>query len=78
MALTMVHLLVAARWAEGYPTYADCPEFYLGAISPDAIHIRDKDDKSHKNEIHLNNWVNPHPEDVIDYWHDHTCLLYTS
>lgn len=71
MALTMVHLLVASRWSEKYPAYADCPEFYLGAISPDAIHIRDKDDKSHKNEIHLNNWMSPHPEDVIDYWQDH-------
>ena len=72
MALTMVPLLVASRWSEGYPGYAGCPEFYLGAISPDAIHIRDKDDKSHKNEIHLNNWMSPHPNDVIDYWHDHT------
>ena len=68
MALTMVHLLVAERWARGHAQYADCPEFYLGVISPDAIHIRDKNDKSHKNEIHLNNWVSPHPEDVMAYW----------
>lgn len=68
MALTMVHLLVADRWAQGHPEYQDSPEYYYGAISPDAIHIRDGNDKSHKNEIHLNNWGVPHPEDVIAYW----------
>lgn len=68
MALTMVHLLAADRWAQGHPEYADCPEFYLGAISPDAIHVRDHDDKSHKDEIHLYNWRSPHPEPVIEYW----------
>lgn len=68
MALPMVHLLAAERWAERHPAYLECPEFYYGAISPDAIHIRDGNDKSHKNEIHLNNWASPHPEDVIAYW----------
>lgn len=71
MALTMVHLLVAERWAEAHPAYYEDPGFYLGAISPDAIHIRDGDDKSHKNEIHLNNWMSPHPEDVAAYWQEH-------
>lgn len=68
MALLMVHLLVAQRWAAAHEQYRGCPEFYLGAISPDAIHVRDKDDKSHKNEIHLNNWTVAHPEDVLEYW----------
>lgn len=68
MALTMVHLLVAKRWAQAHSEFHDCPEFYLGAISPDAIHVRFKGDKSRKNEFHLNNWVTPHPEDVIAYW----------
>lgn len=68
MALTMVHLLAAERWAQGHPEYLECPEYYLGAISPDAIHIRDHNDKSHKNEIHLNNWQSPHPEEVEAYW----------
>ena len=68
MALTMVHLLAAERWAQGHPEYLECPEFYLGAISPDAIHIRDHDDKSHKNEIHLGNWQSPHPQEVEAYW----------
>ena len=39
MALLMVHLLVADLWAQGHPEYLDSPEYYLGAISPDAIHI---------------------------------------
>lgn len=68
MALLMVHLLAAQRWAQAHEEYRTCPEFYLGAISPDAIHVRDHDDKSHKNEIHLNNWMNPHPKDVLAYW----------
>lgn len=71
MALTMVHLLVAHRWAQAHPQYLDCPEFYLGIVSPDALHVRFKDDKSRKNEFHLNNWVEAHPEDVIAYWREH-------
>ena len=68
MALTMVHLLAADRWAKGHPEYAQSPEFFLGVISPDAIHVRDHDDKSHKDEIHLHNWQSPHPDEVIAYW----------
>lgn len=68
MALTMVHLLVADLWAKGHPEYLDSPEYYYGAVSPDAIHVRDGDDKSHKNEIHLNNWGKLHRQDVVDYW----------
>ena len=71
MALTMVHLLVADAWARRHPAYLDCPEYYLGAISPDAIHVRDHDDKSHKDEIHLYNWRFLHREPVEAYWHDH-------
>lgn len=71
MALLMVHLLVAQRWAEKHGEYLNCPEFYLGAIAPDASYIRDGNDKSHKNEIHLNNWNEPHPEDVLAYWKEH-------
>lgn len=68
MALTMVHLLVADRWAQAHPEYSEDPEFFYGAISPDAIHIRDGNDKSRKNFFHLNNWITAHPEDVIAYW----------
>ena len=72
MALTMVHLVVADLWAQKHPEFLESPEFYYGAISPDAVHVRDGGDKSHKNEIHLNNWVSPHPDDVIRYWMAHS------
>ena len=68
MALTMVHLAVADLWAERHREYRESPEFFYGAISPDAVHVRDGSDKSHKNEVHLNNWISPHPDDVIRYW----------
>lgn len=68
MALTMVHLLVADRWTQGHPEYRESPEFFYGVISPDAIHVRDGGDKSHKDEIHLHNWRSPHPDEVIAYW----------
>jgi hypothetical protein len=71
MALTMVHLAAANLWAQKHPEYLESPEFYYGAISPDAVHVRDGSDKSHKNEVHLNNWVSPHPDDVIRYWLEH-------
>lgn len=71
MALVMVHLLVADRWAAGHPEYRESPEFYYGAISPDAIHVRDGGDKSRKDAFHLHNWRVPHPGEVIDYWRGH-------
>jgi len=71
MALLMVHLLVAERWVQAHEEYRDNPEFYLGVIAPDAVYIRDGSDKSHKNEIHLNNWNEPHPDEVIEYWKEH-------
>lgn len=70
MALLMVHLRVAQAWAARHSEYATNPDFYLGAISPDAIHIRDGNDKSHKDEIHLFNWREPHPENVLAYWRE--------
>lgn len=68
MALLMVHLRVADLWARRHPEYLESPEFYLGAISPDAIHVRDHDDKSRKDEIHLYNWRTFHREPVEAYW----------
>ena len=68
MALPMVHLHAAWLWAQDKPELKDNPDYYLGAISPDAIHVRDGRDKSHKNEIHLNNWRNPDPDRVLQYW----------
>ena len=71
MALLMVHLLVAQRWAQEHREYLDNPDFYLGVIAPDAVYVRDGSDKSRKNEVHLNNWNEPHPDEVIEYWRDH-------
>ena len=71
MALSMVHLLLARRWARGHAEYLECPEFYLGAISPDAMHIRFHDDKSQKDAFHLGNWGSVHEEQVHAYWHEH-------
>jgi len=71
VALSMVHLLCAHRWAQGKSEYEDCGEFYLGAISPDAVHVRDHDDKSNKNFVHLNNWLSPDFESVQAYLQKH-------
>ena len=68
MALPMVHLLVAWAWAQDKPELRENPDYYLGTISPDAVHIRDGNDKSHKNETHLNNWRTPDPDSVLGYW----------
>lgn len=71
MALTMVHLLVADLWARRHPEYLDSPEYYLGAVSPDAMHIRFHGDKSRKDEFHLYNWQSLHREPVVAYWRAH-------
>lgn len=71
MALPMVHLLAAWEWAQDKPELRENPDYYLGAISPDAIHIRDGDDKSRKDEFHLYNWRRPAPNEVLRYWMEH-------
>ena len=71
MALPMVHLLAAWNWAQDKPELKNNPDYYLGAISPDAIHIRDGSDKSSKNAFHLNNWRSPDPDAVLAYWLEH-------
>ncbi len=68
MALVMVHLLVARDWAARHPQYLESPEYYYGAIAPDAIHVRDGNDKSHKDAIHYGNWRGSHPEQMRAYW----------
>ena len=71
MALPMVHLLAARAWAQDKPELFENPDYYLGALSPDAIHIRDGGDKSRKNEFHYNNWRSPDPDAVLAYWREH-------
>ena len=54
MAFPMVHLAVAYKWAENYnKAVFNSPEFYLGAISPDAIHSRPDVDRDDKRKTHL-------------------------
>ena len=53
MPTPMVHLLVAKNCvASGYQV-KDLPQFYLGAISPDAIHMRQGANRLAKNVTHL-------------------------
>lgn len=68
MALVMVHLLVAREWAALHPEYIDSPEYYYGCIAPDAIHVRDGNDKSRKNSIHFENWSGSRPDFIREYW----------
>ena len=54
MALPMVHLATAYEWSKKYnKAVFNSPEFYLGAISPDAIHSRPNADKDDKRKTHF-------------------------
>lgn len=55
MAGPVIHLLAARAWAVGRPDLAGAPEFYLGAIAPDAIHARPGAGKADKQRTHLGN-----------------------
>lgn len=66
MPLPMVHLGVARKFA--VDTFLiDCPKFYLGSISPDAVHMRDNLSKDDKTLSHLrvadDRWL----ENVLDF-----------
>lgn len=54
MAYPMVHLLVARGYAAHHPALMECPEYYLGAVAPDAVHVR-PDARAHadKRAAHL-------------------------
>lgn len=59
MPLPMVHLAVARKIALSYERLKDCPEYYLGSISPDAIHMRKNSSRNDKCMTHLkdeNGW----------------------
>ena len=53
MALPLVHLYVAKKILDSGFTVAAVSQFYLGAISPDAIHMREKTGRDDKNKVHL-------------------------
>jgi len=53
MPLPMVHLGVAYNIIESGFNVSDLPSFYLGVISPDAIHMRQNANKLDKHRTHL-------------------------
>lgn len=53
MPLPMVHLAIAREISNYYPSLKKCPEFYLGAVSPDAIHMRENSTSEDKFITHL-------------------------
>ena len=53
MPLPMIHLATAREYAKDFSTLLNCPEFYLGSISPDAIHMRVNTERKDKNVTHL-------------------------
>ena len=55
MPLPMVHLSVAKKIVESGFEIKDLPLFYLGSISPDAIHMRENADRYAKKLTHLGN-----------------------
>jgi len=55
MPLPMVHLSVAKKIAEAGFEIKDLSLFYLGSISPDAIHMRENADRYAKKLTHLGN-----------------------
>lgn len=66
MPLPMVHLLTARRWAMNRAEFWDSPDFYLGAIAPDAIHMRPGVNRDDKRVTHLDVWAGG-PGIALDY-----------
>ena len=53
MPLPMVHLCIATNIFDYGFKEIDLPQFYLGTISPDAIHMRENSDRNDKSNTHL-------------------------
>ncbi len=53
MALPMVHLAVAYEVAKRRTDISDSGSYYLGAISPDAVHMRREYERQHKAASHF-------------------------
>ena len=53
MPLPMVHLSIANSILDAGYEFWDLPQFYLGSISPDAIHMRENSNILDKNNTHL-------------------------
>jgi len=73
MPLPMVHLSIANELKNIGFTIQDFPMFYLGNISPDAIHMRENSDRIAKKITHLGrsssvsmNWTDESEEEYIE------------
>ncbi len=67
MPLPMVHLCAAREYAHDIPALRSCPEFYLGSISPDAIHMRKGTGKEDKRITHLYSDGEQWKHNVLDF-----------
>ena len=75
MPLPMVHLSVGKKLIDMGFEISNLPQFYLGLISPDAIHMRQNSNRLGKNETHLiperKKWIDVNEEEycrfIIDF-----------
>lgn len=67
----MVHLEISKKLIDAGFDSKDLPSFYLGSISPDAIHMRQNSDRSDKNQTHLmpqgKSWREIDEKDYFDF-----------
>lgn len=69
MPYQMIHLLIADAFAKNHPTLVNSPDFFLGTISPDAIHARLSDTTvSEKYGTHLKPTGPDGLKEVTAYW----------
>lgn len=67
MPLPMVHLGTAREYARSCPLLLNCPEFYLGSISPDAIHMRQNSTSEDKSISHFHAEGDIWKENVLNF-----------
>lgn len=71
MAFPLLHLLVADAYAKGRPALERDGAYYLGAIAPDAIHMRPGITKEvHKVKTHLFAKGSDGLPEVMAYWYE--------
>jgi len=63
----MVHLCTAREYAHDISAIINCPEFYLGSISPDAIHMRKDANWQNKRITHLHADGEHWKDNVLDF-----------
>jgi len=68
MPLPMVHLYIAKNIHDYGFKITDLSQFYLGTISPDAIHMRDNTDRNDKIKTHLSEGKKWSEIDEMDFY----------